>query len=580
MVQRWRAIALGGFLLATWLGCSGTSKHGDSEQKSAGKAGQSAAGQSGVDTTGGSGGTNHGTGGSNNEGGNAGDDGTITEAGHAAMSTGGKAGRGGSSAGGGMFGTGAFAGTLVNGGTAGHAGSVALAGAAGSSTVPNAWGCPRVMYGDGKCDCGCGVMDPDCTKQDLAHCEVCNDSGSCNRAECPGRIDPSDITKCLPAPTGWTCTPAAYGDGTTCDCGCGVEDLDCPDREVSSCDSCQTVGTCGNGPCPSNVIPTDNRLCAIPTLWTCDHESYGNGVCNCGCGDVDIDCADETSASCEVCAFSSCAYGNCDAIDPLHNAFCTTPPSGWRCAARLYRDGVQCDCGCGVTDPDCDSKSGDVCDKCDDEGSCSAQACPGLIDPNTNASCDQPPAPAGWTCYSQEYGDGSYCECGCGVPDPDCRTGDISECEDCYLCGGNCATDVDPNDTTKCGPAPAGWTCSAGSYRDNTCDCGCGIPDPSCSGIEQLYVCQNYPVEGCSGGIRSHISPSHNELCTINVPSTWTCNRAYYGDGLCDCGCGALDPDCSKPDATVCAKCNDTGSCSTASCPGTIDTSDNAHCTN
>jgi hypothetical protein len=422
-------------------------------------------------------------------------------------------------------------------------------------------------------------MDPDCTKDDLKHCEVCNGVGSCNRAECPGRIDPDDITKCLPVPTGWTCTPSAYGDGTTCDCGCGVQDEDCPDLKLSSCDSCQTVGTCSNGACPSDLAADDNRFCEVPELWTCDESSYGNGVCNCGCGEVDIDCADSTSASCEVCGFSSCSYGSCATIDATHNELCTNPPYGWQCAARLYNDGVQCDCGCGALDPDCAGRGEDACDKCDDDGSCSAQACPGLIDPENNLACKQPIPPAGWTCYASQYGDSYACDCGCGVPDPDCRTSDISQCAECPCGGPTCQDTVDPTDTTKCVPAPSGYTCDPVHYHDYTCDCGCGIADPACQS-EALSACQNYPSEGCSGGNRSHINANHNALCSITVPSTWTCDRSYYGDGLCDCGCGAVDHDCSSSNESACAKCNDTGSCSSASCPGTIKLTDNSSCSN
>jgi hypothetical protein len=114
---------------------------------------------------------------------------------------------------------------------------------------------------------------------------------------------------------------------------------------------------------------------------------------------------------------------------------------------------------------------------------------------------------------------------------------------------------------------------------NGTCDCGCGLVDPDCS-IESRDYCQNYPVEGCSGGNRSNINPTHAALCTKSVPSGWTCDRGFFGDGLCDCGCGGTDADCKKADVSACAKCNDAGSCSTASCPGTITASDNAHCSN
>jgi len=45
----------------------------------------------------------------------------------------------------------------------------------------------------------------------------------------------------------------------------------------------------------------------------------------------------------------------------------------------------------------------------------------------------------------------------------------------------------------------------------------------------------------------------------VNVeppPETWTCVLNYYDDGTwCDCGCGALDPDCGSASASVCEYC-------------------------
>ncbi len=160
--MRWRELALICFFWVTWLGCS---DEGDDDH--AGHAGAAnAAGQTGATTDGGM----------------------------------------GALGGAGGFGMGGAAGTLVNAG-----GSAAVSGAGGSAGadgVPIGWVCTYSAYGDGKCDCGCGVPDKDCTSADLSHCDVCNGSGSCVLAACPGRIDPDATTKCVPPPAGWTCTPA------------------------------------------------------------------------------------------------------------------------------------------------------------------------------------------------------------------------------------------------------------------------------------------------------------------------------------------------------------------------------------
>jgi hypothetical protein len=451
----------------------------------------------------------------------------------------------------------------------------------GRGGVPQAWTCDGSAYGDGRCDCGCGAPDPDCVGQDLAHCQTCNSAGSCNLADCPGRIDPADVTACLAPPAGWTCTAATYGDGHQCECGCGIPDPDCASSSVGSCENCLAVGSCAKGLCPSTILAGDNAHCGVPPLWTCDASSWGDGVCDCGCGVVDVDCPDASATSCQACDVSGCSSINCGTIKPDDNAHCSVPPFTWQCSARLYADGSRCDCGCGAFDPDCASMGLDACDRCDDPGSCSAPACPGIIDPTSNDHCTAPPTPAGWSCGPGTYGDGT-CDCGCTIADIDCRSADVASCVRCLVCGGNshCGNTIDPTDSTKCAPPPSGWTCSAATYYDTRCDCGCGIPDPFCQGIEEIYVCEDFPVEGCSAGQKTHLDPNHNELCLINVPAGWTCDRTYYDDGLCDCGCGVVDLDCPSNDASACDTCNSKGSCSTTACPGSITANDTAHCTN
>src|SRR5688572_16954479 len=148
---------------------------------------------------------------------------------------------GGGTASGGTAGAGGTTST-----TGGAAPSAGMGGGAGARSVPMAWTCPYFTYGDGHCDCGCAIADKDCTSSDIQQCEVCGGAGSCSPGACPGRIDPADVTKCLPVPTTWTCDASRYGDGKSCDCGCGAADLDCPDTNVDSCTDCAAVGACGN----------------------------------------------------------------------------------------------------------------------------------------------------------------------------------------------------------------------------------------------------------------------------------------------------------------------------------------------
>ncbi|MBV1859820.1 MAG: hypothetical protein KUG77_15520, partial [Nannocystaceae bacterium] len=49
--------------------------------------------------------------------------------------------------------------------------------------LPPTWTCDPVAFGDGAvCDCGCGVVDPDCADATAASCDACNGAGSCAEA--------------------------------------------------------------------------------------------------------------------------------------------------------------------------------------------------------------------------------------------------------------------------------------------------------------------------------------------------------------------------------------------------------------
>ena len=244
---------------------------------------------------------------------------------------------------------------------------------------------------------------------------------------------------------------------------------------------------------------------------------------------------------------------------------------------------MQCHCGCGAVDPDCDSKELEACDQCNFEGSCSVQNCPGTIDPENNAYCQRPDPPAAWTCDWYAYADGRTCDCGCGAVDLDCPTDSIDECDSCWSCGSySCPGKVDPDDTKRCIPAPDGWTCSEQSYSDGyNCECGCGITDPDCES-ELATVCDSCPTYlgscvddyNCRG-----VLPEDNSRCTDSPPDDWNCSVEIYHDGACDCGCGARDMDCDSGDIDDCEFCAEEGSCSEDNCPGSIDESDNALCT-
>lgn len=585
MASRWSGLAIVGLLLGSFAGCSGEStpgSHTGGTTHTGGAAqtgGKSQAGKGGGHA--GSGGSHAGSGGSMGaRGGSAGHPSDESGAGGEEVAHGG-AGRGGQSAGGrggGVAGGGVSGGPAV-GGRAGSGGTAITAGAAGTGGgAPFSWSCRASAYRDGVCDCGCAVADPDCADGDIDHCERCNVEGACNGAECPGHIDPDNTARCESAPLGWSCSNRYYDDGASCDCGCGIKDPDCKDDKVTSCDACQDFGACSHGPCPSSIAADDNSTCFVPPGWLCGFD-YGDGTCDCGCGVLDVDCDSEKATACEFCPTLGCApFGCSDAVDPDHNEVCTVAPPGWTCPSRLYNDGTGCDCGCGFPDPDCKSQDVSACDRCNDPYSCSGQACPGIIDASNNAFCSQPAPPPEWKCGYYYWLSDRQCSCGCGAPDPDCRGTTTDFCDNCPICGpGSCPTQISPTDVAQCKPAPAGWTCDGAHYLDGVCDCGCGIKDPDCPYDTSAY-CSSCPAEGCSAGYCSHILPHDTSKCIFDVPSTWTCARNFYGDGLCDCGCGAVDRDCASANVGACAACKDEGGCSTTSCPGTIAATDNSTC--
>lgn len=126
------------------------------------------------------------------------------------------------------------------------------------------------------------------------------------------------------------------------------------------------------------------------------------------------------------------------------------------------------------------------------------------------------------------------------------------------------------------------WNCDPDYYgTDDGCDCGCGIPDPDCADAD-IATCQycNDPgacnVWDCPGTI----DPDDTANCApvAGVPDEWTCNPQFYGDGTCDCGCGAVDSDCADATVDSCEVCVEDGSCGNGDCPANIDAMDNSTC--
>jgi hypothetical protein len=425
--------------------------------------------------------------------------------------------------------------------------------------APVGWTCPTTLWNDGHCDCGCSVHDVDC-KQTFS----CTEPG-CVYAQCEGCYTLSGSWKpCLPDPdpAAWTCGDAKKSDGQ-CDCGCGIPDPDClgsgcsaPGCRTTACDTrngCSATLTAQGDDCTKNPKTLTN------STWTCPWDRYGSGDgCDCGCGASDPDCND-TGCKDARCWDAACARCNDEVGRPY---LCDAAQAGWDndtlggadtkdpslCNATHFGSGDGCDCGCGGHDPDCGDGHG-----CDVPG-CTDAACNRC----TNALTLAPTgcATAKWQddqhkCNPNNYGTGDGCDCGCGDPDPDCKGNGCTTpgCLDaaCDVCNDGAGFFV------KC----PGWTCTDdAAWGTADCDCGCGVVDPYCRDSGRVSCteagCKTAACQHCNdaGHVRAECTlgsgtANGTEWQSGNGGTSSQCALQYYGlDGLCDCGCGAIDPDC------------------------------------
>ena len=296
------------------------------------------------------------------------------------------------------------------------------------------------------------------------------------------------------------------------------------------------------------MLTTQSDACSNPPnlsdKWTCAVDKYGTGNgCDCGCGGLDPDCAED-----EGCAEPGCQADGCNRCTDLDLNPIGCAPVEWLaalCKAEAYGTGDGCDCGCGVPDPDC----GD--DGCTEAG-CGEDACEVCNDGQGGyVTCPN------WQCGAFD----AACDCGCGAIDPYCREFDLLGCTEegcetpaCDFCN------EDGSGRVACG---GGWTCDESSYGlDGLCDCGCGAMDPDCAegmGCDEMG-CFALGCEVCHSG--SIVNACYPWICApANEPDNWV---GYGADDGCDCGCGVPDPDCDRMgcnepgcDVPACETCHD-----------------------
>lgn len=334
------------------------------------------------------------------------------------------------------------------------------------------------------------------------------------------------------------CVPAATSCGTaqlvdcsgTCQSAARLGDLTCDDGLRGANFDCfaygYDAGDCLVPACSDGRMRTCSLSClALP-------EERGNGRCdarlNClklGWDGGDCACPNQCSGH------GTCANNVCTCQDGYRGLACEVPPS----------------CGDGT----CQTQ--ETCALCPADCPCQSRACgDGVCQPRAGDACESCPQDCG------------ACRCGdgvCSAGRENCTTC-TADCGNCPVCGdGVCqryAGETGPYTLAQaesCGVCPQdcgqclGRCCySSEEQGQNYVGGGCQLPevahcvctkDPSCCQSSWPQRCVQLALDQCS-------------LSCPAVPGAWTCQKPFYGDGSCDCGCGAKDSDCQSNSVGAC----------------------------
>jgi hypothetical protein len=455
------------------------------------------------------------------------------------------------------------------------------------NNIYEAANCEDWEYCDSAGDCAC-----DGTERCNNH-GTCNTAGVCSCA--PGYYG-DKCEKVVPAT--WTCDPYKYDQDSTCDCDCGSPDPDCSSGNQGSAANCATYeycdltsGTCtcngkNQGVTTSTYRCNSHGTCGNDGHCTCDADYYGvfcessvpggwdttkaaqNGhsctnaafakdnICDCDCGIVDPDCNTNNYMdaprcnSWELCIEGVCtcsvtkqcnnhgtcdSSGTCSCFEGFYGTNCEKEvPAAWTCSRLTYEQDSNCDCNCGLSDPDC------------------------VTGANANSAVN---------CASYEYCANGVCECQGSLRcngQGNCGSDGVCVCNEGHY-GTFCQYDV-----------PSAWlsgSCSGDKYaKDGVCDCNCGAADLDCDDVNSLGTaatnCQSYekcvagtcecdPMVRCNGhGTCDNAQRTctceaewWGTNCEKEVPGNWLahCSGDLFGkDGACACECGDVDPDCDS----------------------------------
>ncbi len=168
--------------------------------------------------------------------------------------------------------------------------------------------------------------------------------------------------------------------------------------------------------------------------------------------------------------------------------------------------------------------------------------------------CEPLPPPDAWACAKSAFADGETCDCGCGAPDPDCAGGakPVVGCKTAGACGadGTCPACVPSCTGLECGDDGCGGLCGT-----------CVDPSkPACkNGICQACTpdCDGKDCgdDGCGGSCGTCGS---DQLCKVGMCQFPTAEESCLGNcgGFASSGC-ACTADCGKTESC----CIDVGVC-------------------
>ena len=194
-----------------------------------------------------------------------------------------------------------------------------------------------------------------------------------NLALVEATIDPTTFTstlvaggKCLAVgnitldhtmvPNAWTCAAAAYNDGTTCDCMCGIPDPDCgiAAAPITGCTTgqvCTAAGMCATPPSNDTCQTATALTVGTPTTGTTvgAANNYSTGLDAATCTNVTQDGAD-VAYSVTLTAGTSYTFtlSNVDAtfdpslslVGPGLPALCDVSPIGCLVGADVNTEGM------------------------------------------------------------------------------------------------------------------------------------------------------------------------------------------------------------------------------------------------